>query len=149
MKVIFLQDVKGQGKKGEIKEVSDGYARNFLILKGLAKEATSGNIREIEAIKKSEKKRKDDELEKAKELAKKLEDLNVSIPSKSGNNGRLFGAVTSKQIAEALKSQHKINIDKRKILLDEPIRILGYTQVPVKLHTEVTGTLKVHVIEEK
>lgn len=148
MKVIFLQDVKGKGKKGEVKEVSDGYARNFLILKGLAKEATTGNVKEVEAIKKNEKKKKEEELQEAKKLAKELEEVTITVTSKAGENGRLFGAVTSKQIADALKKE-KIKIDKRKILLDEPIRTLGYTQVPVKLHHEVTGTFKVHVVEEK
>lgn len=148
MKVIFLQDVKGQGKKGEVKEVSDGYARNFLIAKGLAKEATSGNVKEIEAIKKSEQKRKDDELKKAKELANILEEMTLTIKSKAGENGRLFGAVTSKQIAEELMKA-KVVIDKRKILLDEPVRTLGQTQVQIKLYPEVTAKLKVNVIEEK
>lgn len=148
MKVIFLQDVKGKGKKGEVKEVSDGYARNFLIAKGLAKEATSGNVKEIEAIKKSEQKRKDDELRKAKELANTLEEMTLTIKSKAGENGRLFGAVTSKQIADELK-EAKVIIDKRKILLDDPIRTLGHTQVQIKLYPEVTAKLKVHVIEDR
>ncbi|TCS80792.1 50S ribosomal protein L9 [Tepidibacillus fermentans] len=148
MKVIFLQDVKGQGKKGEIKEVSEGYARNFLFPRGLAKEATKGNIKELDAFKSSEQKRKAQELEQAKQLAKNLEEITVTIPSKAGEGGKLFGAVTSKQIAEQLK-QMKIQIDKRKILLDEPIRNLGYTNVSVKLHPEVTATIKVHVVDEK
>lgn len=148
MKVILLKDVKGTGKKGETKEVSDGYARNFLIAKGLAKEATSGSLREMEAIKQSEQKRKDNELAEAQKLAEELEKMTITINSKSGENGRLFGAVTSKQIAEELKKQ-KINIDKRKILLDEPIRNLGYTQVQIKLYSNVSANLKVHVVEEK
>lgn len=148
MKVIFLKDVKGQGKKGEVKEVSDGYGRNFLIAKGLAREATSGNVKEIEAIKKSEQKRKEDELKKAKELANTLEEMTLTIKSKAGENGRLFGAVTSKQIADELK-RSKIIIDKRKIILDDPIRTLGVTQVQIKLYPEVTAKLKLHVIEEK
>ncbi|MFV9510327.1 50S ribosomal protein L9 [Tepidibacillus sp. LV47] len=147
MKVIFLQDVKGQGKKGEIKEVADGYARNFLLPRGLAKEATKSNINELNAYKSSEQKRKAQELEQAKKLAKELEQLTVTIPSKSGEGGKLFGAVTAKQIADQLK-QMKIQIDKRKILLDEPIRSLGYTHVPVKIHKEVTATIKVHVVDE-
>lgn len=148
MKVIFLKDVKGQGKKGEVKEVSDGYGRNFLIAKGLAREATSGNVKEIEAIKKSEQKRKEDELKKAKELANNLEEMTLTIKSKAGENGRLFGAVTSKQIADELKKASVI-IDKRKIILDDPIRTLGVTQVQIKVYPEVTAKLKVHVIEEK
>jgi len=148
MKVIFLQDVKGKGKKGEVKEVSDGYARNFLLAKGLAREATSGNVKEIEEIKKSEQKRKDDELKKAKELASSLEEMTLTIKSKAGENGRLFGAVTSKQIADELKKA-KVIIDKRKIVLDDPIRTLGVMQIQIKLYPEVTAKLKVHVIEEK
>lgn len=148
MKVIFMKDVKGQGKIGEVKEVSDGYARNFLVPKGLAKEATSGTIKEIEAIKKSEQKRKDDELKNAKALANTLEEMTLTIKSKAGENGRLFGAVTSKQIADELKNA-KVIIDKRKIVLDDPIRTLGVTQVQIKLYPEVTAKLKVHVIEEK
>jgi len=148
MKVIFLQDVKGKGKKGEVKEVSDGYARNYLIAKGLAKQATSSNIKEIEAIEKSEQKRKAEELKNAQVLADKLEQLTVTISTKSGENGRLFGAVTSKQIAEVLEKQ-KVFVDKRKILLDEPIRSLGYTEVTVKIHPEVSAKIKVNIIEEK
>ena len=148
MKVICLQDVKGKGKKGEVKEVSDGYARNYLIAKGLAKQATSSNIKEIEAIEKSEQKRKAEELKNAQVLADKLEQLTVTISTKSGENGRLFGAVTSKQIAEVLEKQ-KVFVDKRKILLDEPIRSLGYTEVTVKIHPEVSAKIKVNIIEEK
>ncbi|OEF99667.1 50S ribosomal protein L9 [Vulcanibacillus modesticaldus] len=148
MKVIFLQDVKGKGRKGDIKEVAEGYARNFLFPRGLAKEATSSSIKEVNAFKKSEEKRRAAELQSAQELAAKLEKMTIKITSKAGDNGRLFGAVTSKQIAEALKKED-IVIDKRKILLDEPIRSLGYTQVMVKLHPKVTATLKVSVIEQK
>lgn len=147
MKVIFLQDVKGKGKKGEIKEVSDGYARNFLLKNGLASEATSGNVKEMKAFQDSQEKRKEEELKQAQKLGKQLEDITVTIPSKSGEGGKLFGAVTSKQIAEALKKQN-YKIDKRKILLDDPIKSLGYTQVSIKLHPEVTATVKVHVKEQ-
>jgi len=148
MKVIFLQDVKGQGKKGEVKEVSEGYARNFLIAKGLAKIATQGNINELNAHKSSEEKRKAQELEDAKKLAQELGKVIVTITSKAGEGGKLFGAVTSKQIADRLK-QMKVQVDKRKIMLDEPIRSLGYTNVPIKIHHEVTATIKVHVVDEK
>ncbi|WP_027415053.1 50S ribosomal protein L9 [Aneurinibacillus terranovensis] len=147
MKVIFTQDVKGQGKKGEIKEVSEGYARNFLLKQGLAKVATEGNVKMQEAHQKSEIKRKEQELEDAKELAKIVAETTITIKAKSGEGGRLFGAVSTKQIADELKKT-KLNIDKRKLMLDEPIRTLGYTDVPVKLHHEVTATLKVHVVEE-
>lgn len=147
MKVIFLQDVKGQGKKGEIKEVSEGYARNFLLKKGLAQEATTGNLKMQEAHKQSENKRKQEELEEAKKLAKVMEDTTITITAKSGEGGRLFGGVSSKQIAEELKKAN-FKVDKRKIELPEPIRTLGYTNVPIKLHQEVTATVKVHVVEE-
>ncbi len=149
MKVVFLKDVKGKGKKGEIKEVAEGYAQNFLIPNGYARPATSGTVKEMEAFKASEDKRKEKELDDAKKLAKQLEETTVSISAKAGEGGRLFGAVTSKQIAEELLKKEKIKLDKRKILLDEPIRNLGYTHISVKLHQEVIAKLKVQVIEEK
>ena len=147
MKVILLQDVKGQGKKGQIKEVSEGYASNFLFPKGLARMATEGNVKTLENQNAAEQKRKQKEKEDAIALGKKLEELTVVLKAKSGEGGRLFGAITSKQIAEAL-GKMSIKIDKRKIELEEPIRNLGVTQVPVKLHPEVKATLKVQVTEE-
>ena len=148
MKVIFLQDVKGKGKKGEVKNVADGYAHNFLIKKGLAVEATSSNISALEGQKKKEKKEAAEELKHAKEQKKQLEDITVELSAKSGEGGRLFGSVTSKQIADALQKSHQLKIDKRKIELNDAIRSLGYTNVPVKLHPEVQATLKVHVKEQ-
>lgn len=148
MKVIFQQDVKGKGKKGEIKEVAEGYARNFLIPRGLAVPASSGNIKTLQHQQKKEEERKLQEKEQAEQLAKKLETLTVKIPAKSGEGGKLFGSVTSKQVSESLKKQHKITVDKRKIEMDEPIRTLGVTRVPVKLHPDVSATLNVHVVEE-
>ncbi|GIQ70455.1 50S ribosomal protein L9 [Xylanibacillus composti] len=147
MKVILLQDVKGQGKKGEVKNVSEGYARNFLFPRGLAAEANASNMKQLDHQKKAADVRKEKEQEQAEELAKKLESLKIEIRAKSGEGGRLFGSITSKQIAEELAAK-KIKIDKRKIQLDEPIRSLGVTQVPVKLHPNVTGTIHVHVVEE-
>ncbi|MEK4027468.1 50S ribosomal protein L9 [Pseudobacillus sp. FSL P4-0506] len=149
MKVIFLQDVKGKGKKGEVKNVADGYAHNFLIKNGLAVEATAGNKKTLEAQKKKEVELAQQELEEAKKLKAVMEELTVEIKAKSGEGGRLFGSVTTKQIAEELKKTHNIKIDKRKMDLPEGIRALGYTNVPVKLHNEVSATLKVHVTEEK
>ncbi|MFB9326613.1 50S ribosomal protein L9 [Paenibacillus aurantiacus] len=147
MKVIFLQDVKGQGKKGEVKEVSEGYVRNFLLPKGLVKPASDGNLKTLDIQKAAEVKRKEKEKEDAQAFAAKLEAITVVVKTKSGADGRLFGSVTSKQIAEALEKQgHKI--DKRKIELEEPIRALGYTNVPLKLHPEVKATLKVQTVEE-
>ncbi len=147
MKVILKQDVKGQGKKGETKEVSEGYARNFLFPKGLAVEATSGNVNSASNQKASEQKKKALELEKAQELVKQIEATNVTIAAKGGEGGRLFGAVTSKHIADALEKA-KVKIDKRKIVLDEPIRMLGVTNVTIKVYPEIHATLKVQVVEE-
>jgi len=147
MKVIFLQDVKGQGKRGDVKEVSEGYVRNFLLPKGLVKPASEGNMKVLNAQNASEKRKKDQEREDAKTLAAKLETLTVTVKTKSGEGGRLFGSVTSKQIAESLEKQG-YRVDKRKIELAEPIRSLGVTQVPVKLHPEVKATLKVQTVEE-
>lgn len=148
MKVIFLKDVKGQGKKGEIKDVSEGYARNFLIPQGAVQIATDGAKKTLDAMAASVEKKKAKEKEDAKALAVRLEELVVVIKAKAGDAGRLFGAITSKQIAEALEASHKITIDKRKIELEDPIRTLGTTKVPVKLHHDVKGTLNVQVVEE-
>ncbi len=148
MKVIFLQDVKGKGKKGEVKNVSEGYARNYLLPNKLASEASAGNLKTLEVKKQGEERRAEEKLNEAKAYKDELEKLTVEIKAKSGEGGRLFGAVTSKQIADTLAKMKK-KIDKRKIELDEPIRALGYTNVPVKLHPEVTATIKVHVVEEK
>ncbi|TVX89794.1 50S ribosomal protein L9 [Paenibacillus agilis] len=147
MKVILLQDVKGQGKKGQVKEVSEGYALNFLIPRGLGRPATDGNLKTLEQQQKSEDKRKEQEKLDAEALAAKLGEMTVVIKTKAGEGGRLFGAITSKQIAEAMQKMN-VKIDKRKIELAEPIRSLGYSNVTVKLHPEVRGTLKVHVTEE-
>ncbi|ANS76452.1 50S ribosomal protein L9 [Paenibacillus yonginensis] len=148
MKVIFLKDMKGQGKKGEIKEVSEGYAQNFLLPRGVAKPATEGNVKSQEMQNLSEQKRKAQEKEEAIALGKKLEETTVNLKAKAGEGGRLFGAITSKQVAEALQKEHGIKIDKRKIEMQDPIRTLGVTQVPVKLHPDVKSTMKVHVVEE-
>ncbi|GEN89635.1 50S ribosomal protein L9 [Oceanobacillus sp. FSL W8-0428] len=148
MKVIFLKDVKGKAKKGDVKNVPDGYARNYLLKNNLAEEATSGNLKALDAKKKKQDKLEIEEKESAINLKDKLADLTVELEAKSGENGRLFGSITSKQIAEALNKQHGHKLDKRKIELDEPIRALGYTNVPVKLHPEVSGSVKVHVKEK-
>lgn len=148
MRVIFLQDVKGKGKKGEVKNVSDGYARNYLLKNNLAEEATPGNMKALEAQKRKDKQLEEQEKEDAVQLKKKIESLEVVIKAKSGEGGRLFGSITSKQIADNLNKDHSIKIDKRKIELEQPIRALGYSNVPIKLHPEVTGTVKVHVVEQ-
>lgn len=148
MKVIFIKDVKGQGKKGQVKEVSEGYATNFLLPRGLVRPATEGNVKTLENQSAAEQRRKDNEREEAKQLGKKLDELTLTMKAKAGEGGRLFGAITSKQIAETLASTQGISIDKRKIELGEPIRHMGLFQVSVKLHTEVKATLKVQVTEE-
>ncbi|MDQ0158368.1 50S ribosomal protein L9 [Alkalibacillus salilacus] len=148
MKVIFTSDVKGKGKKGEVKDVNEGYARNYLLKHNLAVEATKGNLKQLEGQKKKQEEKEQEELDEAKRLKDTLADLTVELSAKSGDGGRLFGSVTSKHIADELKQNYNIKIDKRKIELDEPIRTLGYTNVPVKLHPDVTGTLKVHVAEK-
>ncbi|MCM3715961.1 50S ribosomal protein L9 [Halalkalibacter oceani] len=147
MKVIFLEDVKGKGKKGETKNVSEGYARNYLIPNQLAVEATKGNMKNLEAQKKSEQKKQEENLAEAEVYKAELEALEVKITAKAGEGGRLFGAISTKQIAETLAKMKK-KVDKRKIMLDEPIRSLGYTNVPIKIHPEVIATVKVHVVEE-
>ena len=146
MKVIFLKDVKGKGKEGEVKNVADGYARNYLFPNKLAVEANKSNLQALKAKKRSDQKKAEEELKKAKELKASLEKTTVELKAKSGEGGRLFGSVTSKQIADELKKKG-IQVDKRKIELDEPIRSLGYTNVPVKIHPDVTAVIKVHVTE--
>ncbi|QHI72228.1 50S ribosomal protein L9 [Aminipila terrae] len=145
MIVILLKDVKGSGKAGDVVKVSDGYARNMLIPKGLAKEATEGNVRSLEKQKAIAAEKKEEEKAAAQKLADKLKELTVSIVTKGGDGGRLFGSVTSKDISEALNKQHKINIDKKKFVLDSPIKTTGEFSVDVKLYPEVTGAVKVNV----
>ncbi|GLC90089.1 50S ribosomal protein L9 [Lysinibacillus piscis] len=148
MKVVFLKDVKGKGKKGEIKNVADGYAQNFLIKNGYAAEANAQAMSQLEGQKKLEAKNAAAELAEAQALKEKVEALTVTLKAKSGDGGRLFGSVSTKQIAESLQKVHGIKLDKRKMTLPDGIRALGFTNVPVKLHHDVTATLKVHVTEE-
>ncbi|MGO2267671.1 50S ribosomal protein L9 [Vagococcus salmoninarum] len=150
MKVIFTKDLKGQGKKGDVKEVASGYAQNFLIKNGYAKEATTSSVSELKAQKKA-KDRLDAEIKAEAEVLKtklETEGFEVIVKAKAGEDGRLFGSIPSKQVADALKKQHDLKIDKRKLDLPEPIRSLGYTSVPLKLHQEVVATLRVHVVAE-
>jgi len=148
MKVIFLKDVKGKGKKGEVKNVSDGYARNYLLKNNVAAEATSGNLKKLQAKQNKQAELEQEEKDAAVRLKEKLANATVELTAKSGDSGRLFGSVTSKHIAEKLEKDYGEKIDKRKIELDEPIRSLGYSNVPVKLHPEVTGSIKVHITEK-
>ncbi|MCK1222321.1 50S ribosomal protein L9 [Streptococcus uberis] len=147
MKVIFLEDVKGKGKKGEIKDVPTGYAQNFLIKKNLAKEATSQTIGELKGKQKAEEKAQAEILAEAKETKKALEDEKtvVSFSEKVGPDGRTFGSITAKKISEELKKQFDITVDKRHIELDHPIRAIGLIEVPVKLHKEVKAEIKLRV----
>jgi len=145
MKVILQEDVKALGKKGQVVEVKDGYARNFLFPKNLAVEATAGNLKEIERQQKIKDQEKQQELEAAQKLAKKLDNLEVALQVKSGDNGKLFGAVTSKDIAKSIEKAMKLKIDKRKIELKENIKTLGTYPVNIKLHPEVTVEIKVKV----
>ncbi|MBH4646179.1 50S ribosomal protein L9 [Staphylococcus aureus] len=148
MKVIFTQDVKGKGKKGEVKEVPVGYANNFLLKKNYAVEATPGNLKQLELQKKRAKQERQQEIEDAKALKETLSNIEVEVSAKTGEGGKLFGSVSTKQIAEALKAQHDIKIDKRKMDLPNGIHSLGYTNVLVKLDKEVEGTIRVHTVEQ-
>ena len=147
MKVILLEDVKSLGKKGEIVDVSDGYARNMLLPKKLGVEANSKNINDLKLQKANEDKVAKEILEQAKALAAEIAEKSVTVSIKVGEGGKTFGSVSSKEIAEAAKAQINLELDKKKIQLSSPIRTLGVTMVPVKLHPKVTAELKVHVKE--
>ncbi len=147
MKVIFTADVKGQGKKGEVKEVSDGYARNYLIPRGLAVEATKGNLKRLEEEKAKEAARQAELKAEAEALAARLNEMVLEIPAKAGEGGRLFGAVTAKRLAEELAARG-LAVDKKGIQLDEPIRELGTTQVDIRLYPGVQAKLRVQIIKE-
>ncbi|MFQ9893257.1 MAG: 50S ribosomal protein L9 [Emergencia sp.] len=147
MIVILNKDVKGTGKAGEVVKVSDGYARNMLLPKGLATEATDGNIRSLEKQKELMAQKKAEEKAAAQELAEKMKEMKVVIKTKSGEGGRLFGSITSKDIADAAKSQFGLTIDKKKIQLNSPIKNMGTFEVEVKLYPEVAGRLTVQVTD--
>lgn len=147
MQVILNQDVKGQGKKGQMVNVSDGYARNYLLPKGLAKEATKSNINVMKGKAESLEYKIKTETEEAQKIAETMKTIEVVLTAKAGDNGKLFGSITSKDIVEALKMQHHIKIDKKKLVMSD-IKKLGVTEVPVKLYTGVSGTLKVNVKSE-
>ncbi|WP_425448757.1 50S ribosomal protein L9 [Dethiothermospora halolimnae] len=147
MKIILQKDVKGLGKKGELVNAKDGYARNYIIPKGLGKEATDGNVKVLKEQKKAKKIRQQEELAEAKDLADKMSKLTVEIKSKAGENGKLFGSITTKDIAKELNKQHKIKVDKRKMKLDGNIKTLGARFIEVKIHPKVTAKVKVNVLE--
>ncbi|HER7507315.1 TPA: 50S ribosomal protein L9 [Streptococcus pyogenes] len=149
MKVIFLADVKGKGKKGEIKEVPTGYAQNFLIKKNLAKEATSQSIGELKGKQKAEEKAQAEILAEAQAVKAVLDEdkTRVQFQEKVGPYGRTFGSITAKKISEELQKQFGVKVDKRHIVLDHPIRAIGLIEVPVKLHKEVTAEIKLAITE--
>ena len=145
MIVILNRDIKGTGKAGDVVNVSDGYARNMLLPKGYATEATEGNIRSLKKQKAIAAEKKAEEKAVAQQTAEKIEKVSVEIKTKAGEGGRIFGSITSKDIADALKAQHNITVDKKKILLDSPIKQTGEMTVEIKLYTDVNAKLKVVV----
>ena len=147
MKVILLQDVKSLGKKGEIVNVSDGYARNMILPKKLGVEATSKNLNDLKLQNQHADKVAQEQLDAAKQMAEDIKDKIVEVKIKAGEGGRTFGSVSTKEIAAAIKQQWQMDIDKKKMVLAEPIRSLGTVEVPVKLHPKVTGTIRVKVTE--
>ncbi len=145
MKVILLQDIKNVGKKDEIINANDGYARNFLFPKNLAIEANKDNMLKLQAKKTSKANKKNAEIEANKKIAERLKDITLEIKVKAGENGRIFGGVTSKEISTELQNQHKIEIDKKKIILKETIKNLGVFTADIKFGDGVTGQLKINV----
>jgi len=146
MKVILLDNIKGVGKKDEIINANDGYARNFLFPKKLALEATKDNLLKLKAKQDANQYRKNQEKEEAEKLAKELKEITLKIKVKAGENGKIFGGVTSKEISENLKEQEKIEIDKKKIVLNETIKNLGVVTVDIKLYEGIVGKLKVQIL---
>lgn len=148
MKVILLKDVKGTGKKGDVVTVSDGHGRNFLLPRGLAKEATDGSVSAVKHQKAAEDKRKAEELAEAKVLAKKIESVKVTFQAKAGEGSKLFGSITNKDVASMLEQQHGIKIDKKKVKMDQ-IKMLGTFKAELKIHPKVTANLEIYVSEQK
>ncbi len=146
MKVILQQEVKKLGKKGDILEVSEGYARNFLLPQKLAIEATAGNVNAVKQQKAAQVQKEQRANDEAKVLASQLTKVSVTIPVKTGEGGKVFGSVTAKDIADALQNQYKIEIDKRKIELKDAIKSLGSYSVTVRVHPEITGKIEVNVV---
>ncbi|MBO8433804.1 MAG: 50S ribosomal protein L9 [Tyzzerella sp.] len=147
MKVILLEDVKKVGKKGELVNVSEGYGNNFLLPKKLAVEATKSNMNELELKKKADDKRKKEEYEEALALAEKLNEIEVKVAVKTGDNGKVFGSVTTKEIGEALEKQFGIKVDKKKMVLGDSIKMVGTRTVKVKVHPKVTAEMTVKIVE--
>ena len=147
MKVILLADVKTLGKKGEIVEVSDGYARNMILPKKLGVEATSKNLNDLKLQNQHAKKVAEENLEAAQKFAEELKDKKIEVKMKAGEGGRTFGSISTKEISEAAKKQLNLELDKKKMVLKDPIKALGTYEVAIKLHPQVTGTFTVHVSE--
>lgn len=146
MKVILKQDIKGVGKKNEVINASDGYARNFLFPKNLAVEATPENMQKLNSQNQAKQYKKDVEKEQAQAIAKKLETITVEIKVQAGENGKIFGSVSSKEVSENLEKQYKIIIDKKKIEIKEPIKVLGARTIDAKLFEGVIGKIKINVV---
>jgi len=146
MKVILKDNIKGVGKKNEVINASDGYARNFLLPKNLAVEATPENMQKLNSQNQAKQYRKDVEKEQAEAIAKKLESITVEIKVQAGENGKIFGSVSSKEVAENLEKQYKIIIDKKKIEIKEPIKVLGTRTIEARLFEGVTGKIKINVV---
>lgn len=147
MKVILLEDVKSVGKKGELVNASEGYAKNFLFPKKLAVEATKANLNDFELKQKAEVKRKQEELESAQQFAAVLKEQVVTIKVKTGGNGKLFGSVTNKEVADAIVEQTKLDIDKKKVSIGDPIKMLGERTATIKLHPKVTAEVSIKIVE--
>lgn len=147
MKVILLKDVKGTGKRGDVVNVNDGHGRNFLIPRGLAKEATEGGVNQVHHQKEAEEKRKAEALAEAKELAAKIESLKVTFQAKSGEGSKLFGSITNKDVAKMLNQQHGIKVDKKKVKMDQ-IKMLGTFKAEIKVHPRVVAKLEIYVTEQ-
>lgn len=145
MKVILKQDVKGLGKKEQLVEASDGYARNFLFPKGLAVEASATNVNIMKTKKEAEAHKKDREIAQAKELANKIKDITLTLKVKAGDNGKLFGSITSKDVAEAMKTEQKLEIDKKKLVMPDAIKSVGTFEVEVKLYPEISSKFTVKI----
>ncbi|MDD4188994.1 MAG: 50S ribosomal protein L9 [Eubacteriales bacterium] len=149
MKVILKQDVKNLGKSEDLLTVSDGYARNYLIPRGLAVQADAANLNIIKSRKNAEKTRRDKDLENAGKLARDMREMILNISAKAGENGKLFGSITGMDIVESLKKTYGIEIDKKKIDLSEPIKVLGKTVVNIKLYSGVVGKVTVNIVKEQ
>jgi large subunit ribosomal protein L9 len=147
MDIVLLEDVKALGKKGQIVKVNDGYARNFILPKKLGIEATTKNLNDLKLQKANEAKVQAEQLDAAKELAAKIGELSITLSIRAGEGGRAFGSVSGKEISQAIKSQLSMDIDKKKLVLPEPLKTFGSHEVPIKLHKEVTAKLIVKVVE--